>query len=156
VYTLARSNFDACRYSSRLFHFLFSAVQRKMATGQKRAFCILEFHSSRSVISVKRAFRRRRENTHPAANSTRKWCQKFKETGCISKGENSCQPSVYEETVDRVRQSFLRGPRKSTLQCSREEQVPQETVWRILLKRLALRPFCLLLLQAVTPTDSSA
>jgi hypothetical protein len=36
----------------KLLRLLFSAVYKAVAKGQERAFCILEFHSSRSGINV--------------------------------------------------------------------------------------------------------
>jgi hypothetical protein len=48
------------------------------------------------------------------------------------------RPSVTEETVERVRESFIRSPRKSMSRASRELQVPESTVRKILRKRLQL------------------
>lgn len=60
--------------------------------------------------------------------------------GCIcdQRKGHSGRPSVSEEVVDRVRQTFLRSPKKSTRRCSRELQVPQSTVSKILHKNWGL------------------
>jgi hypothetical protein len=39
----------------------------------EKAFCVLEFHSTKSVINVQREFNRKFEKDPPAANSIRKW-----------------------------------------------------------------------------------
>ena len=58
-----------------------------------------------------------------------------------------------EENVQRVRDSFLRSPKKSVRKASRALGMPVMTVWEILRKRLHMHPYRLQLLQAVKPTD---
>jgi hypothetical protein len=41
-----------------------------------------------------------------------------------------------EENVNRIRESYARGPRKSLSRGSRELSIPQTTLWRALRKRL--------------------
>ena len=60
---------------------------------------------------------------------------------------------VSEQVVDRVRESFLRSPRKSTCRASRKLKVPQSTVSKILRKRLRLLPYKLQLVQKLHPED---
>jgi hypothetical protein len=57
------------------------------------------------------------------------------------------------ETIDHVWQGYQRSPRKSTCQASRELNVPQPTVWKILRKCLALWPYRLQMLRHITPND---
>ena len=57
------------------------------------------------------------------------------------------------ETVERVREAFVRSPQKSTTRASRELQMSQSSVWRILRKRLRVKGFRLQLLQALNPQD---
>lgn len=52
-----------------------------------------------------------------------------------------------------MRKSFTRSPKKSVRKASRELQVPVSTVWKVVRKRLQLRPYRLELLQALKPTD---
>ena len=107
------------------------AVKCKMAlTSQQRGWCVLEFHQANSVVTVQRAFKRKFNVDPPTNKSILKWHRNFIERGCICdqrKGHSS-RPSVSEQVVDRVRESFLRSPRKSTRRASRELQVPQSTV----------------------------
>ena len=66
---------------------------------------------------------------------------------------HSGRPSVSEQVVGRVRESFLRSPRKPTRRASRELKVPQSTVNKILRKRLRLHPYKLQLVQKLHPED---
>jgi hypothetical protein len=60
---------------------------------------------------------------------------------------------VSDETVERVRQSFVRSPQKSTVTASRELGVPQKTVWNVLRRHLQFKPYRVQLLQQLTPND---
>jgi hypothetical protein len=60
---------------------------------------------------------------------------------------------VSDATVDHVRASFQRSPQKSTRRASRELQLPQITVSKILRKRLLMKPYKLQLVQALKPED---
>jgi hypothetical protein len=63
---------------------------------------------------------------------------------------------VSDATVDRVRACFQRSPQKSTRRASRELQLPQTTVSKILRKRLLMKPYKLQLVQALKPEDLAA
>ena len=69
----------------------------------------------------------------------------------MCKRKSTGRPFVTEEQVEQVRQAFVRSPRKTTVKGSRELGIPQPTVWRILRKRLKLKPYGLMLLQKVQP-----
>jgi hypothetical protein len=60
---------------------------------------------------------------------------------------------VTEVTVDRVRESFSRSPRKSIIRASRELGVPLSTVHKIVHKRLRLHAYKLQLLHHIKPAD---
>lgn len=124
-----------------------------MATGEEKAYAVLEFHSTQSVITVQRHFRTKFEKDAPSANSIRRWYAQFKATGCLCKRKSTGRPSVSEEKVESVRMSFTRSPQKSTRKASRELNIPQPTVWKILRKRLKHKPYHLQFLQALTPID---
>ena len=53
----------------------------------------------------------------------------------------------------RIQESFERSPCKSTRRASRELGIPQPTVWRVLRRRLLLKPYRLQLVQAPRPND---
>ena len=58
-----------------------------------------------------------------------------------------------EEKVERIRTAYSTNPRKSTTQGSRELEIPQPTVWRVLRNRLKLKPYKLRLVQALSDDD---
>ena len=58
-----------------------------------------------------------------------------------------------EESIERVTESFLRSPKKSVHCASCELEMWSMTVWRVLQKRLHMKPYCLHLLQFLKPTD---
>lgn len=125
----------------------------KMATPQQKAFCVLKFESCKSVITVQRAFRRQFNCDPPNANNIRRWHNQLATTGCLCKGKSVGRPRVSEENVQRVRDAFVRSPKKSVRKASRELAMPVMTVWKVLRKRLHMRPYRLQLLQALKPTD---
>ena len=99
------------------------AVKCKMAlTSQQRSWCVLEFHKTNRVVSVQRAFKLKFNVDPPTNKSILKWHRSIIERGCIcnQRKGHSGRPSVSEQVVDRVRESFLRSPRKSTRRASRE------------------------------------
>ena len=105
-------------------------------TSQQRGWCMLEFHKINSVVTVQRAFKHKFNVDPPTNKSILKWQRNFIEIGCICgrrKG-HSGRPSVSEQVVVRIRESYLRSPRKSTRRASRGLNVPQSTVSKILRK----------------------
>jgi hypothetical protein len=55
----------------------------KMASQQQKAFCVLSFEVSRSVITVQGEFRARFKKDAPHKNNATRWYQQFVETGCF-------------------------------------------------------------------------
>lgn len=125
-------------------------------TGEQKSFCVLDYHVNNSVISVQRHFRTKYGRDPPTGKTIRTWYEKFRDTGCICKRKSTGRPSAEEETVDRVRASFVRSPQKSTYRAARELEIPQKTVWRILRKRLQMKSYRLQLLHALRDTDYAA
>jgi len=105
-----------------------------MATPEQKAFCVLQFVKHESVVFVHQACRRQFNSDPPSPNSIRCWYQQFQTTGCLCKGKSAGRPGVSEENVERVRQSFLRGPKKSVRRASCELEMSSTTVWRVLRK----------------------
>ena len=64
---------------------------------------------------------------------------KFQQSGCLCAAKRSGRPGPSAETVERVREAFVRSPQKSTTRASRELQMSQSSVWRILRKRLRVK-----------------
>ena len=82
-----------------------------------------------------------------------RWHNQFATAGCLCKGKSVGRPRVSEENVQRVWNSFLRNPKKSVRKASRERGLPMMTVWKVLRKRLHMRPYRLQMLQALKPID---
>ncbi|KAJ9579811.1 hypothetical protein L9F63_004517 [Diploptera punctata] len=70
-----------------------------MATPQQKAFCILQFESCKSVVTVECAFRRQFNRDPPNANNIRRWHNQFATTGCLCKGKSVGRPRVSEKNV---------------------------------------------------------
>jgi transposase len=90
------------------------------ATAVEKAFCVLELSKTNSVNLVQRHFRRRYGKPPPTRQSIYDWSTKLQETGCLYKGKSSGRPPVSEKTVERLRETFTRTPRKSTTRASVE------------------------------------
>ena len=121
-----------------------------MATLEQKAFCVLQFARHESVVSVQRAFRRQFNSDPPSPNSIRRWYQQFQTTGCHCKRKKrrtaACQKKAWNE-LDFSSQSDEIVGRASQLQTS------SMTLWRVLRKRLHMKPYRFHLLQFLKPTD---
>jgi len=103
----------------------------KMASQQEKAFCLLRFEAFRSVITVQREFCARFRKDAPCRNNKTRWNRQFVETGCSCKGKSPGRPRVFDDNIERVREAFLRSPRKSVARASRELDMPNITVWKV-------------------------
>ena len=124
-----------------------------MATPQHKSFCVLEFATCNSVITVQRRFRLRYQIDPPNGWNIRRWYRQFVDTGCVCKGKSPGRPRVSEENVAGIQAAYQRSPTKSTRRASRELQLPKTTVWRVLRRRLVMKPYKLQLLQALNNDD---
>ena len=111
----------------------------KLALQQEKAFYVLRFEVSRSVITVQREFRAQFRKDAPCRNNITRWYRQFVETGCLCKGKSPGRPRVSDD-IERVREAFLRSPRKSVARASSELDIPKMTVWKVLHKRLCFKP----------------
>jgi len=80
-------------------------------TSQQCNWCVLEFHKTNSAVTVQRAFKLKFNMDPPTNKSILKWHRNFIERGyiCNPRKGHSGRPSVSEQVVDRVRESFLRA-----------------------------------------------
>ena len=53
-----------------------------MAAPGKKLFCLLEYHTSKSVVIAQRAFRAKYAKDPSADKTNHAWCKQFIETGC--------------------------------------------------------------------------
>jgi hypothetical protein len=132
---------------SPLFLSVSHSYKEKMVTPKQKAFSVLQFAKYKSVVSLLRAFRQQFQSDPLSANSMRHWYQQFQTAECLCERKSAGYPHVSEESVDRVRQCFLCSPKKSVHHTSCELEMSTMTVWRVLRKRLEMKPYCLHLLQ---------
>ncbi|PNF42302.1 hypothetical protein B7P43_G05516 [Cryptotermes secundus] len=118
-----------------------------MALQKEKAFCLLRFEVSRSVITVQRAFRARFQKDAPHKNNTIRWYRQFVETGCLCKGKSPSRPRVSDDNIERVHEVFERSTRKSVGRGSREFGMPKMAMWKVLHKRLCFKPYKMRLVQ---------
>ena len=81
------------------------------------------------------------------------WQKKFKEEGCLFRAKGFGGKSMSEEKVDKICKKIVNSPRKSIRRTSFKTQIPTTTVWRVVRKRLQMRPCKLQLLQALKADD---
>jgi hypothetical protein len=105
----------------------------KMAGPGEKLSCVLEYHTSKSVFVVQRAFRAK---DPPTDKTIRAWYKRFTETGCLCRQKSSGRPLTAEVDVERVRASFLHSLKKSTGTAAKELPMSKTAAWRVLRKRL--------------------
>ena len=88
-----------------------------VATVVEKAFCVLELAKANSVTLVQRLFRIRYGKPPPTRQSIYDWSKRFQETGCLCKGKRSGRPPVSEETVERLRETFIGSPQEVDNTC---------------------------------------
>ena len=74
------------------------ALVAKMAIREQKAFCVLQFAKTESVIRVQCVFRIQ-FHCNPPSDNIHRWYHQFEDTGCLCKGKNSGQPSMIEERI---------------------------------------------------------
>ena len=122
-------------------------------TGTKKAFCVLEYARTNSNKTVQRAFGRKFSKKSPTAKQTWSWKKKFEDEDCMSRAKGSGRPAKAEGKVQRICQTLLRSPKKSIRRTSMETVIPRTTVWRVVRKRLVMKPYKLQVFQAITAAD---
>ena len=68
-----------------------------MAGPEEKSFCVLEYHTSRSVVTVQHAFRAKYVKDPPTDKTIHGWYKQFTETGCLCKQKSSGRPLTAEE-----------------------------------------------------------
>jgi hypothetical protein len=77
-----------------------SVCSEKMAAPGEKSFCVLEYHTSKSVVTVQRAFRAKYAKDPPTDKTIRAWYKQFTETGCLCKQKSSGRPSTSGVTLN--------------------------------------------------------
>lgn len=132
--------------------FIFTGIEMPFTTKEK-AFCVLEYARTQSNKTVQRAFVREFSKKSPTGIQIWTWHKKFKKGGCLCRAKGFGRLQTSEEVVERVRENLVRSPKKSIRRTSLEVNIPPTTVWRVLKKRLLIKPYKLQLVQAITADD---
>jgi len=77
-------------------------VVRKWPLRGGQSFCVLEYHTSKSVVTVQRAFRAKYAKEQPTDKTIRAWYKQFTGTGCLCKQKSSGHPLTTEEFEYRI------------------------------------------------------
>jgi len=130
-----------------------SVCSEKMAAPGKESFCVLEYHMSKSVVTVQRALRAKYAKDPPTDKTIRVWYTQFTETGCLCKKKSSDRPLTAEDDVEWVRASFLHSPKKSTGTAAKQLSMLKTIVWSVLRKRLVFKPYHIQMVQQLSDKD---
>ena len=84
-----------------------------MAAPGEKSFCVLEYHTSKSVVTVQCVFRAKYAKDPPTDKTIREWFKQFTETGCLCKQKSTGCPLTAEDDVEWVGASFLHSLKKS-------------------------------------------
>jgi hypothetical protein len=71
-----------------------------MAAPEDKSFRVLEYHTSKSVATVQRAFRAKYAKDPPTYKTIRAWYKQFTETGCLCKQKSSGRLLTAEDDVE--------------------------------------------------------
>jgi transposase len=120
--------------------------KEKMATPEQKAFRVLQFAKVEVVVSLQQAFRWQFQRDLTSASSIRRWYKQFQTTGYLCEGKSAGRPRFRRKcgTSEIV---FTSQSEKSVRHASRELEMSTVTVWRMLWKRLEMKPNRLYLLQ---------
>jgi hypothetical protein len=77
-----------------------------MAALGDKSFCVLAYHTGKSVVTVQRVFRAKYAKDPPTDKTIRAWYKQFTETGCLCKQKSSGCPLTAEDDLGRVRAVF--------------------------------------------------
>ena len=99
------------------------------------------------------AFVRKFSKKSPTAKQIWSWKKKFEDKGCLCKAKEFGRPATAEGMVERIRQTILRSLKKSINRTSMETLILPTRVWPVIKKRLAMKPYKLQVVQAMTAAD---
>ena len=90
-----------------------SVCSEEMAAPGEKSFCVLEYHMSKSVVTVQHAFPAKYAKDPPTDKTIHAQYKQFTETGCLCKQKSIGRPLTAEDD-EQLRASFLYSPKKST------------------------------------------
>jgi len=74
-----------------------SVCSEKMVVPGEKSFCVLEYHTSKSVVTVQRSFRANYAKDLPTDKTIRLWYKQFTETVCLCKQKAPILTCVWQE-----------------------------------------------------------
>ncbi|PNF19071.1 hypothetical protein B7P43_G11300 [Cryptotermes secundus] len=117
-------------------------------TGAERAFCVFWFEETKSATQAQRKFCTQHRKEPPSRPTIYSWHKNFVQTrSSVCHAKPPGRPRVSDATVEQIRESFVRSPRKSTRRASWETGIPNVTVWRVLRKSLHSKAYKLSIVQ---------
>ena len=94
-----------------------------MAAPGQKSFCVLEYNTSKSVVTVQRAFRARYAKDPPTDKIIRAWYKQLTETGCLCKQKSRGRQLTAEYRIDVCR--VTRGAHIEHLWLSKKKKLFQ-------------------------------
>ena len=79
----------------------------------KKAFCVLEFAKTESIVTVQQRFRIIYHTEPPTDKTILEWYMKFQQSGCLCAAKQTGCLGPSAETVECVREMFVRSPQNS-------------------------------------------
>jgi hypothetical protein len=77
-----------------------------MNAPREKSFCVLQYQTGKSVVTVQRAFLVKYAKDPPIDKTIRASYKQFTETGCLCKQKSSVRPLTAEEDIERFRAVF--------------------------------------------------
>jgi hypothetical protein len=111
-----------------------------MAAPEEKSFCVLEYRTSKFVVTVQHAFHATYAKDPPTDKTICVWYKQFTETGCLCKQKSIGRPLTAEDDVERVWSSYLHSPKKSMGTAAKGLSMSKTTAWRVLHNRLVFKP----------------
>ncbi|GFR27549.1 DUF4817 domain-containing protein [Trichonephila clavata] len=108
---------------------------------QEKAHCVFEYAKTSLVTVVQRHFRTNFRKEPPHRHNISRCVKQFQDTGCLCKNKSLRRKETKPEVIERISDSFVRSPSKSTRRVGAELAVPYTTAWRVLRKRLQFKPY---------------
>jgi len=112
-------------------------------TVNKKAFCVLEFAKTESIVTMQRRFRIIYHTEPPTDKTILEWYMKFQQSGCLCAAKWTGRPDLSAETLEGVRETFVRNPQKSPrMHISSTCKVGQKLGVSLSLSLCWYAPFC--------------
>ncbi|KFM57555.1 hypothetical protein X975_18175, partial [Stegodyphus mimosarum] len=132
---------------------LFDRILRRMHAPQEKTQILWWFIETKSMRQKQRNCRRIYQKDPPSKSSILRWKKNFLETGSIADKKRSGRPCTSDFDVERVRETFLRNPRRSVRSAARELYMPISTVYKVIKKKLRLHEYKVQIVQVLEPDD---